>query len=188
MAAAWPSASCPGARATGTRAATFTPGAPSSASWPRPSDGTLSTRFVPEMMPATGPPLPAGGALPPVPAAAVFSCRLVPDAGAGAYGLLLRADEALESGYRLTFDPQAARVALSFWPEGSETRAAVDNVEGLGRAVDVVVCMKDSVIDVCVNNCHTLVERRFDRRGTHLGMFAEAGGVRVEGLRVVPLV
>ena len=145
-------------------------------------DGTLSTRFVPEMMPPTGPLL---ALIPRVPANAVLSCRLVPEAGAGEYGLLLRADEALETGYRLSFDPQAGRAALRFWPEGGETRAVADGVGGLDRAVDVVICMKDSVIDVCVNNSHTLAERCFDHRGTHLSVFAEAGGVRVEGLSVV---
>ena len=69
---------------------------------------------------------------------------------------------------------------------GPETRVVL--VEGLDRAVNAVICMKDSVIDVCLNDRHTLIERCFDRRGTCLGLFAEAGKVRVEGLSVALLV
>ena len=143
------------------------------------------------MMPLTGLPLPVAGVFPLislVPADAVLSCRLVPDAGAGEYGLLLRADEAAQTGYRLTFHPQEGRVTLHFWPKAGETRAVADDVEGLDRAVNVVICMKDSVIDVCLNDRHTLIERCFDHRGTCLGLFAEAGKVRVEDLNVAPLV
>ncbi len=164
-------------------------------------DGTLATRFVPEMMPPASPPLtqggiilldarpgPAAASVPSVPADAVLACRFLPSAGAGEYGLLLRADARLETGYRLTFHPQEGRVSLRPWPErGGETRAVAEGVEGLDRAVNVVVCMKDSVIDVCLNERHTLIERCFDHQGTSLGLFATAGEVRVEGLSVAPL-
>lgn len=166
------------------------------------ADGALATRFVPEMMPRTSPPLLQGGGailldatrgpataqVPDVPADAVLACRFVPGAGAGEYGLLLRADERLATGCRLCFLPQEGRVTLQRWSErGGEARAVAVGVEGLGRAVDVVVCQTGSVIDVCLNERHTLIERCFDHRGTHLGLFAQAGEARVENLRLAPL-
>lgn len=164
------------------------------------ADGTLATRFVPEMIPPTGPPLrqdetvfldarygPATAQISEVPADAVIACRIVPNTGTGEYGLLLRTDERQSAGYRLRFFPQQGRVALEQWPERGETRAAAVGVEGLDRAVEVVVCLKDSVIDVCLNERHTLSERCFDHRGTHLGLFTQAGQARIENLRLSPL-
>jgi beta-fructofuranosidase len=178
------------------------------------ADGTLATRFIPEMMPPTGPPLPwrleqaspgtvcePGGAIfldarqetataqiPEVPADALLACRIVPSAGTAEYGLLLRTDDQMTAGYRLRFLPQEGRATLQQWPERSgETRAVATGIEGLDRAVDVVVCLKDSIIDVCLNERHTLIERCFDHRGSHLGLFAQAGEARVENLRLAPL-
>jgi len=130
---------------------------------------------------------PATVLIPDVPADAVLACRFVPSAGTGEYGLLLRTDERQAIGYRLRFFPQEGRAALQQWPEGSETRAEAVGIEGLDRAVDVVVCLKDSVIDVCLNERRTLVERCFDHRGAHLGLFAEAGEARIENLSLSPL-
>ena len=154
------------------------------------ADGILATRFVPEMLPPTGPPTPLGDdlPLPDVPADALLTCRLVPEAGAGEYGLLLRADADQATGYRLAFLPGEGRATLRPWPESGEARAVAEGVEGLGQSVSVTISMKGSVIDVCLNDRHTLVERCFDHRGSHLGLFAEGGEVRAEDLRVSPLV
>lgn len=168
------------------------------------ADGTLATRFVPEMMPATGPPIPrclhedslqAGeethmARIHEAPTDCVLTFRVVPDAGVGEYGLLLRADERLEAGYRLRFSPVEKRVTLQRWPapaSGGEPRAAVPDADGQDQPTQVVVCLKDSIIDVCVNGRHTLIERCFDYRGTNLGLFARAGRVRLEDLSISPL-
>ena len=159
-------------------------------------DGTLSTRFVPEMMPQTGPPLEtAGGALSlqdteegawavhsHVPADSTLSFRIVPEPGAGEYGVLLRADARLETGYRLGVRPAENSVTLHGWPEGGPSRARIDDLPGLGQGAEVVICMRGSVLDVCVNDGRTLVERGFDHQGTHLGL--RAGTARLEDLHI----
>ena len=160
------------------------------------ADGGLATRFVPEMMPPTGPAVTAPTVLlqavaPAVvvmetPTDAVLSCRLMPGAGASEYGLLLRADEGLTSSYRLCFTPGESRMTLRGWPEAGQLRAEVNGLEGLGCGVEIVVCLQGSVLDVCVNGRRTAVERGFDRVGAHLGLFATGGSVRLEGLRVAP--
>ena len=177
-------------------------------------DGTLTTRFVPEMMPRTGPPIPwrrqderaegvredngviyldapegvAMARLSDTPADGILSCRITPQAGTTEYGLLLRADAQMETGYRLSFFPLEKRVTLQ---RSSETnprpRAAVYDVEGLDQSTHVVVCLKDSLIDVCVNDRHTLIERCFDHRGMNLGLFVRAGGARIENPSISPL-
>ncbi len=165
------------------------------------ADGTLRTRLVPEMMPATGLarvegdfPVEPGTSpvtvrLADIPTDGVLSLRVVPTSGAGGFGLLLCADERLETGYRLSFLPQERRVILRSWPEtGGDSRAVLSDIEGLDRPLDILVCLYGSVIDVCLNGRHTLVERGFDHRGTYLGFFAAGGSVRVEDLRVVPSV
>ena len=79
-------------------------------------------------------------------------------------------------------------MTLRSWPDsGAETRAVAEGIMGLEQSVSVVVCLKESIIDVCLNDRHTLTERCFDHRGTTLGLFAQAREVRVEGLSVSPL-
>jgi len=182
-------------------------------------DGTLATRFVPEMMPQTGLPLPwrlqdraanavrkADGAItlsagdlsageetataliPDAPADAVLTLRVVPSAGVAEYGLLLRTDERGETGYRLRFLPHENQVVLQAWPpHDGGPKATAAGIKRLDQAAAIVVCLKGSIIDVCINARRTLVERCFDGRGTHLGLFVQAGQAKFEDLRLSPL-
>jgi len=165
-------------------------------------DGTLWTRFVPEMMPATGAPigLPASSLeleaesetrsarIPDVPADAVLRLHLHPKAGTGEFGLLLRADERLDTGYRLLFTPATKKVVLQrIGEQNGELRPIVFDVE-MEEGVDVVICMKDALIDVCLNERHTLNERAFNHRGTNLGLFVQNGAVSGQILSIAPIV
>ena len=125
------------------------------------SDGTLTTQFVPEMLPTEG----------------VQSFRLIPDVGATEYGVMLRADEDLKAGYRLSFHPQEGRVTLQAWPAVEDhPTATLAEIAGLDQPVEVIVCQQGSVIDVCLNERYTLIERGFDSPGTMFG----AWGATVE--------
>ena len=159
------------------------------------SDGTLSTRFVPEMMPTTQAAREEGAVLlatdeaaqvREVPLDCAITVRLVPQ-GAREFGLLLRADAEAKQGYRLLFEPGEKRVSLERWPDTQNVHAQELGVENLERGVEVSVCLKGSVIDVCINNRRTLVARGFDFQGTKLGLFAHGGAARVERLSVAPL-
>jgi len=172
-------------------------------------DGTLWTRFVPEMMPPTvaakvcaldGAPIPlfdspeeleAGDAMrlarvSDVPADAILRLHLKPKAGTGEFGLLLRADEKLENGYRLLFTPAQKKVVLQRVGDNTDPRAVVFDVE-VEEGVDVVICMKEALIDVCLNERHTLIERAFNHRGTNLGLFVRNGAVSVESLSIAEI-
>ena len=173
------------------------------------ADGTLTTRFVLEMMPEAGAPIPLpsedrvlrgeiplsapdGVSIAPVagaPTDCVIRVRLTPAPNTGQYGLLLRVNENMEEGYRLCFIPGEKRMLLQRWPEGyGKAAATIYGLEGLNETIDVVICMQGSVIDVCVNEQRTLVERFFERQGTHLGLFVRAGNVRIESLSIAPIV
>ena len=178
------------------------------------ADGAWSTRFVPEMMPRTGPPVawqlhaPAPNAvlesdgaislnagegvatahIPDVSADVVLTLRIVPSAGATEYGLLLRADANLETGYRLRFLPGENQVQLQCWPaRDNGPSVTLSGVGNLNKATDVTVCLVDSVIDVCINERQTLTERCFDYRGTHLGLYATTGQICIENLRIATM-
>ncbi len=176
-------------------------------------DGALTTRFVPEMMPQTDAPLPwrlqgvspgvresdggltlraedgfTSASISNLPADCTISLRFAGGPAAGEYGLMLRADDALETGYRLSFSPREGRITLRRRPQDdSRLRAEIADVGGLEHGAGVVICMTGSVIDICINGRRTAIERVFDFRGTTLGVFARAGDVRVEGLSVCPL-
>lgn len=173
------------------------------------ADGTLTTRFVPEMMPNTGLPhllSPEDGVLKGnvplssmdgvsiaqiagTPADCVIRLRFSVEPNTGQYGLLLRVNEQMTEGYRLCFIPGEKRMILQRWPEGfTNPDAALYAVEGLEETVEIVVCMKGSIIDVCVNEQRTLVERFFERRGTNLGVLVRAGAVRIESLSIAPII
>ncbi len=172
------------------------------------ADGTLSTDFVRETMPPTAPPLAwqvrnasrENGAfelqsdmapmasIAGVPTDCTLSLRFVPGAAGSEFGLLLRADEKLETGYRLSFVPSEKRVTLQRWPvQDHDSRSDADDVEGLDGAIDVVILIKDCLVDVCINNQRTLIERAFDYRGTHLGFYLSEGEARIENASIAPL-
>ena len=165
-------------------------------------DGTLRTRFVPEMMPLGVPgegtevrtlTLSAADALATacisdVPVNSTLRLRFEGDGMVGEYGLLLRADPDLRSGYRLSFVPRERRVTMRRWPdEHSRLRAEIADIGGLEEGADVTLCLTGSIIDICVNGQRTMAERTFDFAGTTLGVFARAGTVRVSALTVQPL-
>lgn len=159
------------------------------------ADGTLTTRFVSEMMPPTAPPTIMPDVFVvndvrtvPTPLNATMRLRIVPEAGTAEYGLLLRADARGETGYRLGFASRTGRVTLRRWPEREGLPgASVDGVPGLEHGADIVVCLKDSVLDVSVNAQHTLVERGFDLPGKNLGFWARSGTARVENLSLASI-
>ena len=135
------------------------------------ADGTLSTRFVPEMVLA-------GGA---------FTCRIIPQGGPGEFGLLLRADPAEKSGYRLCFLPAEGRVTLQSWPAlPGISPIVLTEVEGLDTPLELRICLQDSIIDICINGRRTLIERGFDHHGTTVGFFATEGSARLEDLKISP--
>ncbi|MCB1127940.1 MAG: glycosyl hydrolase, partial [Verrucomicrobiae bacterium] len=170
------------------------------------ADGTLTTRFVPELMPKTGEPLrlqpvlpeagpttPAGGfvvrsdtaqsaiAFNGLPHDLHLTVRLRPAAGVTALGIAFRGadDDKLVPILRLL--PVQRRIEVT-------GEATLTDVEGLGAEVALELYLKDDMLDVCLNGRRTLSSRVPPAAGDRLAFFSEGGETRVEALEVRPLV
>ncbi len=170
-------------------------------------DGSLGTRFVPEMIPSAEPPLtldwldsagatfgedrrtvilspldaPAEASVGGLPAGARIRMRVVPKGGPGVFGVRLRAGEAEGDGLELRFDMSRKRVRLG------DGAATIDQVEGLDRPFTLDVILKEDIVDVCVDDRRTLISRVARRAGDRLRLFAEDVEVSWQGVEIRPL-
>jgi len=167
-------------------------------------DGTLGTRFPPEMVPASGrhadptfsalTPGASGGpgrvqlharetqdvaALRDVPVNCRIRCRVAPEAGSRHFGLGLRGSGNYETKYDLAFEPSALRLALA--------RESLAPVQGLDRPFDLEVLLKDDLVDVCVGQRQCLINRLPELTGRSLFFFCQNGSVVFEALDVAEL-
>jgi hypothetical protein len=162
-------------------------------------DGTLGTRFPPEMTPESGPPVslrpanpgpegwieaaardaPGEAVLGGLPRNALITARIVPGPEAAAFGLRF-GSAAGRRGSELRFDARQRRAQIG-------DKAAIHEVDGLDRPFRLEVVLKDDLLDVCVDGRRTLISRVPRDRGDGLTVFAEKGRVAVEKLVVRPL-
>lgn len=166
-------------------------------------DGTLTTRFVPELMPPTGAPLtlrpPAletkastNSALPllasPSDPAALgglppnlrLVLRLRPAAGTEFYGLRLRGGPDNKSAVELRLLPARRRVEVV-------NGAVLQDVDGLADPVSVELYLQDDMLDLCLNGRRTLSSRVTRGTGDVLSLLSQGGAVRWEAVEVRPL-
>ena len=168
-------------------------------------DGTLDTRFPPEMIPASGEALDlkmmpgllanlngqAGVTITAPGGVGAAHCEGVPldcritmeivSAGPNEeFGLYLRSNEAAEGGYRLNFSAANRKVDL-----GNTSIAAVN---GLDTPVKLDIVMKDDIIDVEVDGRRTVVNRTYEQKGNFLWVYAKHGKVSFRSIVVRPLV
>lgn len=169
-------------------------------------DGTLATRFVPELMPKSGEPLnlqPSAATKTPtvagreiivrstgarqsvaftgLPRNAHVSAHLRTSAGTKSFGLGLRVGGRTNLTPELRFLPAQRRVEVA-------NGAALDQVEGLQEGVTLELFLKDDMLDVCLNGRRTLASRVAGEAGDGLSFFNEGGETRVSALVVRPLV
>jgi hypothetical protein len=168
------------------------------------ADGTLGTRFVPELIPPSGAPVPlAADALtrgvtvgvdsvtlddPESLAVAAFSglpddyrlrCRLVPQAPTARFGLGLRGVGRFEGQAALAIHGHLGVVTLG------EQR--LERVAGLEAPFELDVIVRGDLFDVCIGGARCLINRLPEQRGDKLFFIVENGAVTLEGLRVEPL-
>lgn len=97
------------------------------------------------------------------------------------FGMLLRTDANLSSGYRLAIEPGAQRFTLtSYGPEGKgraerEDRPLLCSPDG---EFAVTVLFSGSILEVFVNDQAALAARFYDHQGTRIGLFVEEGSGR----------
>jgi hypothetical protein len=170
------------------------------------ADGTLGTRFVPEMIPASGPSVarsPERGEtrlearegrrqilLDAVPNDVRVTLTLAP-AGARAYGLRLRTTDG-NDGTELRLSPEHARASYSHSTHSGSGGPLADGpaltgVTGLDQPVRLDVVCRHDIVDVEIDGRHTLVNRFWNPKGDHLGVWVEGGTLVVRNVRIRPL-
>lgn len=154
------------------------------------ADGTLSTRFPPEMIPPTTTPISASVVLDTfstqengnaitikavnglgaahykdVPNNSRITLRIEPSAKNEEFGFFLRSNEQGRNGYKLRFSANERTVRLG------NTR--IEAVEGLDKPMTLDIVMQDDIIDVCINGKRCLVNRMPEQKGNFLWLYAK---------------
>ena len=148
------------------------------------ADGTLGTRFPPELQPPTGSPLPFPEALSvpadhhdrtgtDLPRDVRITCRLLPAAGARAFGISLEGSEA-----SLRFLPGERTVSLG--------NASIHDVAGLDGplSIDLVAC--GDIVDLYIDGDRCLINR-LPERGSGVSFFSEGGATEFVDICARPL-
>ncbi|WP_165223564.1 LamG-like jellyroll fold domain-containing protein [Aquisphaera insulae] len=171
-------------------------------------DGSLGTRFVPEMVPEAGPPLPRPAedlalTLPAGPGRAEHLFRGIPNdvrvtmtlspQGATRYGVRIRASDGKADGTELSLTPAAGRVGYSASTHSASSGPqpggpSLEAVAGLDRPIRLDLVCRHDIVDVEVDGRHTLVNRYWNPAGDALGVWAEGGSLVVRDVVIRPLV
>lgn len=166
-------------------------------------DGTLSTKFPPEMIPATGEPLKltlnydsmtfhehgkylitasdgVGAAFTDgIPLNCRITMEIEPIGDSEEYGLYLRSDVKAAGGYKLSFSANNQVVTLA--------NTSISAVNGLNNTIKVDIIMKDDIIDVNVDSRRCIVNRLPEQKGNFLWIYAKHGKVMFKSIEVSPL-
>jgi len=168
------------------------------------SDGTLATEFPEEMIPKTSAPLnrelitdlyakhsgkngviieaPNGtGAahLTDIPLNCRITMEVEPIGNNAQYGLYLHADKNAQNGYRLNLSAQNHRVSLA--------NTNIEAVDGLEGPVKLDIVIRNGIIDVCIDNKRTIVNRTYEQQGKYLYLYAKHGKVAFKSILIRPL-
>ncbi len=165
------------------------------------ADGTLGTRFPPEMRPSTGEPLPltfapltpgchgdsrqiafdspetlAVAAVDGAPAACRICCRVEPGGGSVRFGVGLRGEGAYAEEYDLSFDPTLRTVTLA--------DERIEGVAGLDAPFLLEVILQEDIIDVCIGGARTIINRLPELQGNRIFFCCDGGAARFTEITV----
>ena len=168
-------------------------------------DGTLGTKFVPEMIPRTAAPealscrpvcgdvVVAGQAVrlsafghaaearaEGVPCDARITLRVEPGAQATDFRLRLRASPQKPEGIQLWFAPKMRMVQLG------AAHCTLSQVE-MEHPFVVDIILKGDVVDVCLDERHTLLYLAPEESGEWLSLFSQSGEVSFTNITICPL-
>lgn len=167
-------------------------------------DGTLGTKFPPEMIPSASAPLrlnfkhdsmttmpdaesylisaPNGigaGYFESIPVNCRITAEIEPIGDNEEYGLYLRSNAKAAGGYRLNFSANNRVVTLA--------TTSIHAVDNLNNTIKVDIIMKDDIIDVSVDNRRCIVNRLPEQKGKMLWLYAKHGYVKFKSIKVSPL-
>ncbi len=171
-------------------------------------DGTLGTKFVPEMIPPTGQPIALKESerntqiesesgrqqilLANLPNDVRITLTLVPQGAVKACGLRLRTSDGENDGTEFKLDPGAARASFSHSTHsGSDGPLAggrsIGGLRDLEKPVRLDVICRHDVVDVEVDGRHTLANYFWNPKGDKLGIWVEGGKLLVRDVTIRPL-
>ncbi|QHT70636.1 family 43 glycosylhydrolase [Rhodocytophaga rosea] len=167
-------------------------------------NGTLGTKFPPEMLPEKSSPValklmkdslvqelsensfsihaPNGvgtAHFENIPVNGRITIEIEPTGTNEEFGLLLRSNENGSTGYNLSFSASHQTVKLH--------NSEINSVEGLDKPLKVDIIMKDGIIDVDVDNRRCIVNRLPEQKGNVLWFYAKHGNVKFKAIKVSPL-
>lgn len=178
-------------------------------------DGSLGTKFPPEMIPKSGDSLklpfdpltkdvsgssqtisinaPEGfetGMLTGVPKNIRVILQVRPEPDSSYFGICVRGSGNYQEGCELRFEPSKQRVQFGS-PDngkmGKDSDYAIDNVEDLHKPFSLDIVMKDDIVDVCIDNRRTIVKRCPNLQGNRLFFFAQNSKVTFDSIEIRPL-
>ena len=118
------------------------------------------------------------GVWPGVPRNARIKLRVHPQSDAVGFGLRLRASE-FDTGYDLYFAPYEKVVRLNDqWLYG---------VEGLNASFDLEIVLNAEILDVCVDNRRTVIDRCLEQWGYQIFFYGQDSSVTFEILEMVKI-
>ncbi len=167
------------------------------------ADGTLSTRFVPEMTTPGGEPgeyhlecltpgasatrdciqldartMTAAAFLAPAPADFRLRCHVQPQPGAVRFGLGLKGSGNFARFYDLAFEPGLQRASLA--------DQSIFQVQELTRPFYLELIVKGDIIDVCIDQNRCLINRLPELRGDRVFFYCENGPVTFAEITIHP--
>jgi beta-fructofuranosidase len=167
-------------------------------------DGTLNTKFPPELLPESRQALSLhlkydslttkssdenfmisstngiGAAhFENIPNNSRITLQIIPQGPNESYGLFLRSNNKAAGGYKLSFSANNSKAELG--------NTSISGVEGLDKAISVDIIMKDDIIDVCIDNRRCIVNRTVEQKGGFLWLYVKHGNVQFKSVKVYPL-
>jgi hypothetical protein len=164
-------------------------------------DGTLETKFPPEMIPKairtvstklladsfttkkseesftiTSPNGVGAAHYKNIPLNCRITLQISPATAYENYGLILRADDKGANGYNLLFSANDSKVSLG--------NTSITGVAQLDKPIQVDIVMKDSIIDVCIDNRRCIVNRVIEHQGDNIWLYAKHGTVGFSSIKI----
>ena len=107
----------------------------------------------------------------------------------GDFGVLLRADEGVDSYYAVKFEPRFNRVAMDRQPRADNTRHMEPETERYcpvvpGEQNSLLILFEGSVLEVYINGKVAMSARMFDRSEGDLGIFTHNTSVCFENVKL----
>jgi hypothetical protein len=118
----------------------------------------------------------AVAACPGLPGNARICVQVHPQADSACFGLCLRAADTFDSGCDLSFLPHDRIVRLR--------DQYISAVDGIDQSFVLDVVLKDDIIDVCIDNRRTLINRCPERRGDTLLLYGQTADVVFDHLEI----